>query len=29
MFHGTWDGCEIEIEFDPETVEDFVVHDVT
>ena len=29
LFHGAWDGCEMEIEFDPDTVEDLIVHDVT
>ena len=26
-FHGIWDGCELEVEFDADTIEDIIVHD--
>ena len=27
LFHGIWDGCEIQIEFDPVTIDDIILHD--
>jgi hypothetical protein len=29
MFHGAWDGCAMEIEFDSETIEDVIIHDAS